>query len=147
MKKRKKSDPVTKKLKAWKDRMETKKPFEVKTIDKKFADIPANSTMLIASPKIIDAYVRQIPKGTATTLQIMRKDLAVEYQAEYTCPVTTGIFLRIVAEAAHEALEAGQPIQKITPFWRVVDGNSSLAKKVTFDKKFIEEQRKKERLT
>jgi len=144
--KKRKTDPVTKKIKAWKDKMETKKPFEVKVIDKKFADIPANSKMLIASPKIIDAYVRQIPKGSATDLQTMRKDLAVEYQAEYTCPVTTGIFLRIVAEAAHEAIEAGQPVQDVTPFWRVVDGSSALAKKVSFDKTFIDKQRKKEGL-
>ncbi|MEQ8424376.1 MAG: hypothetical protein RIA63_06680 [Cyclobacteriaceae bacterium] len=141
-----KSAAITKKIKNWKDKMVSKRPHEVKVIDKDFADIPANSKMLIATPKIIDDYVRQIPKGSSTTLQTMRKDLAITYQAEYTCPVTTGIFLRIVAEAAHEEFKSGIPTEKIAPFWRVVDDKSKLAKKVTFGASFIKQQRKKEGL-
>ncbi len=76
--------------------------YEVKTIDTKFADIPAGGSMLIATPEIVADYVRNIPEGTHTSLQQMRKDLAAEYNAEYCCPVTAGIFLRIVAEAAYE---------------------------------------------
>lgn len=133
--------------KMWTDKVnDAAKVHQVKKLDKDFADMPANSIMLIATPKIIDAYVRQIPKGTSVSLLTMRNDLANEYHAEYTCPVTSGIFLRIVSEAAHEQLQQGKPLTKITPFWRVVDEKSALNKKFSFGPDFVTEQRKKEGL-
>ena len=72
--------------------------YKIKTIDKKFADIPEGSKMFISTPKIIDDYIKQIPFGKSTELSTMRNDLAIDYQAHKTCPVTTGIFLRIVSK-------------------------------------------------
>lgn len=133
--------------KTWTEKVaDPSKSFIVKKIDKAFADIPAGAKMFIATPAIIDAYVRQIPKGKSVELQTLRNDLAVEYQAEYTCPVTTGIFLRIVAEAAYEQLEAGKSISKVAPFWRVVNAKSPLNKKLSFGSSFVPAQRKKEKL-
>ena len=54
--------------------------------------------MLIATPKIIDEYINQIPKGINVNIKTLRKDLALTYNVDTTCPVTTGIFLRIVSE-------------------------------------------------
>jgi len=51
--------------------------------------------------------------------------------------VTTGIFLIIVAEANFEKLQQGQTISSITPFWRVIEPNSILAKKLTFGQEFL----------
>jgi hypothetical protein len=131
--------------KTWTDKVnDPTKEFQIKKLDKDFADMPAGSKMLIATPKIIDEYVRHIPKGRSGSLASMRKDLANEYGAEYTCPVTSGIFLRIVSEAAHEQIEKGAPIGKVTPFWRVVDEKSALNKKLSFGSEFVPKQRKKE---
>ena len=69
------------KRKTWREKMNPGMAFAVKTIDGKFADIPAGSTMLIATPEIVDAYIRNIPKGVHTSLQQMRKDLAAEYNS------------------------------------------------------------------
>ena len=133
--------------KTWTDKVnDTTKTPVVKKLEKDFADMPAGAKMLIATPKIIDDYVRHIPKGKSGSLATMRKDLAVEYGADYTCPVTSGIFLRIVAEAAHEQIEKGTPLSKVTPFWRVVDEKSSLNKKLSFGENFVKQQRKKEGL-
>lgn len=143
----KKSTFSPRKGKTWSEKISSDKPHEVKKNEKGFADITPGSTMLIATPKIVDDYVRQIPKGKEVTLQTMRKDLATEYNADYTCPVTAGIFLRIVAEAAHEQYTKGKPLSKITPFWRIVDEKSTIGKKVSFGSDFIEKQRKKEGLT
>jgi hypothetical protein len=131
--------------KSWADRMEQDHSV-IKKLDKDFADMKAGSMMYISNPKTIAAYVRNIPKGKAIDLKTLRKDLAIEHRADVTCPVTTGIFLRIVAEAANEQLEQGKPITKVTPFWRVVDTKMPLAKKLTFGTKLIREQRKKEKL-
>ena len=131
--------------KTWADKLLRGKA-EVKKTVKDFADIPAGSVMLIATPKIIDEYVRQIPKGVNVTLQTMRKDLASEYKADYTCPVTAGIFLRIAAEAAIEAIDKGTAMNKVMPFWRMVDEKSPMAKKLSCGVEFLISQRKKEGL-
>jgi hypothetical protein len=133
--------------KTWTDKVnDLTKEYIVKKVEKDFADIPAGAKMLISTPKIIDDYVRQIPKGKSGSLATMRKDLAIEYGADYTCPVTSGIFLRIVSEAAHEQIEKGTPLNKVAPFWRVIDEKSALNKKLSFGQNFVKQQRKKEGL-
>lgn len=132
--------------KSWIDKRDLEKEPEVKRIDKDFADIKAGEKMLIATPKIVDAYIRHIPKGTETSLLQMRKDLAAEFHADKTCPVTSGIFLRIVAEAAYEEYEKGKAISKITPFWRMINEKSPAAKKLSFGTALLLSQRKKEGL-
>lgn len=131
--------------KTWTDKVNDPiKEFIVKKLDKDFADMPAGCKMLIATPKIIDDYLRHIPKGKSSSLSVMRSDLAAEYHADYTCPVTSGIFLRIVAEAAYEQIQKGTAISKVAPFWRLVDEKSPMNKKFSFGTGFVKAQRKKE---
>lgn len=130
--------------KTWLDKLSENKKPKIKRIDFNFADIPANSNMFIATPQLIDNYIKQIPKGKNVTVQTMRKDLAIENRADYTCPVTTGIFLRIVAEANYEKYQQANSLKGITPFWRVVEPNSTLSKKLTFGQDFVTKQRQAE---
>lgn len=132
--------------KTWTEKLNIEKTCVVKTIEKRFADIMEGESMLITSPQIINEYVKEIPKGTSTDLKTMRNDLAILYHAEKTCPVTTGIFLRVVAEAAFEQHQKGKPIEDITPFWRMIDSKSKIAKKLTCGVDFITKQRIKEGL-
>lgn len=132
--------------KTWTEKLNSDKKPKTKRIDIDFADIPANSTMFIATPLLIDAYVKQIPKGKSVTPKTMRKDLALEHKADYTCPVTSGIFLRIVAEAGFEKYTKTKSLRGISPFWRVIEPGSSLAKKLSFGQDFITEQRRKEKI-
>jgi ABC-type uncharacterized transport system ATPase subunit len=132
--------------KTWLDKLnETKEP-KIKRIDIDFADIPAGSNMLIATPKIIDKYIQEIGVGKRIDTKTLRKDLAIAHNADYTCPVTAGIFLRIVAEANYEKLQQGKTVEEITPFWRVIEPNSVLAKKLTFGQDFLLQQIEKERI-
>jgi hypothetical protein len=132
--------------KTWLDKLnETKEP-KIKRIDIDFADIPAGSNMFIATPKIIDKYIQEIGVGKRIDTKTLRKDLALAHNADYTCPVTTGIFLRIVAEANYEKLQPGKNVREITPFWRVIEPNSVLAKKLTFGQDFLLQQIEKERI-
>ncbi|MEE3145465.1 MAG: hypothetical protein VX280_04785 [Bacteroidota bacterium] len=136
---------LAKKVKrTWIEKRDCDKSLKIKTIDKKFADIPEGSKMFIATPQIIDEYVKHIPFGKSTELSTMRNDLAIEYQADKTCPVTTGIFLRIVSEASFEELKAGNDIEEVTPFWRIVNPKSKLAEKLECGIDFIEKQRELE---
>ncbi len=151
MKTKSKTNPVkdTKKKiaskKSWIDKMKQDHSV-VKVLDKDFADMKAGSIMYISNPRTIDSYIRSIPKGKSVDIKTMRKDLAIEHDAEVTCPVTTGIFLRIVAEAANEQLQQGKSLNKITPIWRVINPKMTISKKLTFGTKLIAEQRKKEKL-
>lgn len=135
------------KKKTWVEKRELANTTVKKEIlEKGFADIPAGASMLIATPQMVDAYVRQIPKGSAGSLAQMRKDLAAEHGAEYSCPVTSGIFLRIVAEAAWEELQAGKKPHQVAPFWRIIAANAPTAKKLSFGTDFLQEMRAKEKL-
>lgn len=134
------------KRKTWVEKRDLSKEAEVKKIEKDFADIKTGEKMLIATPRIVDEYIRQIPKGKETSLAQMRKDLAAEYHADKTCPVTSGIFLRIVAEAAYEEYANGKPVGRIAPFWRIIDERSPAARKLSFGMGFLKEQRRKEKL-
>ena len=127
--------------KSWIEKLNSTKPSQTKRIDFAFADIPAGAMMFIATPKIVDEYIRHIPKGKSVSIKTLRKDLALENGAEYTCPLTTGIFMRIVAEANYEKYLQTNSLKDITPFWRAIEPNSALAKKLTFGSKFIIEQR------
>lgn len=134
------------KRKTWAEKMKPGHSPKVEVTEKDFADIPAGSTMFIATPEIVDDYVRHIPEGHTTDIRQMRKDLAAANHAEYTCPVTSGIFLRIVAEKAWEDLQQGKPAKDVTPFWRIIDTKSPTAKKLTFGTAFLAQQRAKEGL-
>ncbi len=63
-------------LTPWQTKFKKDAKHQVKILEKKFADMPANSSMLIATPKIIDQFVRKIPKGKSKTLKQMRESLA-----------------------------------------------------------------------
>ena len=52
------------------------------------------------------------------TMKQLRERLAERHGADVTCPLTTGIFVRIAAETAEEDLERGR--KRITPYWRVL---------------------------
>ena len=132
------------KKKTWLDKLNENKEPQIKRIEIDFADIPAGSNMFIATPKLIEQYIQEVGFGKRIDTKTLRKDLALENNADCTCPVTTGIFLRIVAEANYEKLQQGQSVEEITPFWRVIEPNSSLAKKLTFGQEFLIQQIEKE---
>ena len=130
--------------KSWKEKLNIDKPYAVKKLDKNFSDMKVGENMLIATPKIVDEYIKQIPKGINVNIKTLRKDLALTYNADTTCPVTTGIFLRIVSEAAYEDLLNGE--KNITPFWRVVDHESKTASKLACGINFIKKRRREENI-
>ncbi len=133
--------------KSWIEKRDIEKQPVVKKLDKDFADMHTGEKMLIATPNIVDHYIRQIPSGKQNSLKTMRRDLATEYGADVTCPVTSGIFLRILAEAAWEEYLQGKALKNITPFWRIMDEHSPGAKKLSFGTDFLIERRKKEKLS
>ena len=96
--------------------------------------------MLIPTSAVVAAYVAKIPLGESRTMTQLRADLAAAHSADFTCPLTAGIFLRIAAELAWEQHQNGRPLDAITPFWRAVDLKSPMAKKLACGVDFIIQQ-------
>lgn len=128
----------------WNEKLHSGKAPEVKRLAKPFAGMREGDLMLIASPAVIEEYVKNIPRGRTASVKAMREELASQHGAEFTCPTSTGIFLRVVAEAAWERHLAGESLDIITPFWRVLDSDSPLASKLACGADFIAEQRGQE---
>jgi alkylated DNA nucleotide flippase Atl1 len=83
--------------------------------------------VLIATPLLVDEVLQKIPKGRLITIKQIREKLAKDFKAEACCPLTTGIFLRIVSEVSEEDKKSGK--KRITPYRRVVRENGSLIDK------------------
>jgi alkylated DNA nucleotide flippase Atl1 len=96
----------------------------------KIVDIPpkmarfGEGTMLIPTPQLVDKLIRAVPRGKLVTVGELRRRLAADFEASVTCPLTTGIFVRIAAEAAEEERAGGA--RRITPYWRVIKDDGSL---------------------
>ncbi len=111
------------KYKSWRQKLETELPDHGKIV----TDRKTGGKLLIPKPLDIDALVRQIPLGKLLTDAQLRRRLATDNKADATCPLTTGIFLRIVAETAEEDLKNGR--LPIAPYWRVIKADGSLNEK------------------
>lgn len=62
--------------------------------------------------------MKQVPRGKLTTINHIREHLAKEHDATICCPLTSGIFARIAAEAAEEQKQ--QDKKDTTPYWRTL---------------------------
>ncbi|MGB9607222.1 MAG: hypothetical protein ACPL7E_01660 [bacterium] len=84
-------------------------------------------TLLIPSPLDIDEVMRSVPEGKLITIDQIREVLARKYGATICCPVTTGIFVLMVAKAAAEAEREGE--NNITPYWRTLKSKGAVNEK------------------
>jgi hypothetical protein len=128
--------------KTWKEKLEIDRKPEVVQITKGYAGIPAGSRVLVSTPKEVDRFIRKIPEGTFVSPEELRKKLAARHGADAACPLATGIFLRIAAEAAWEQMQKDEA--GVTPFWRVVPPGSNLAKKLTCGDNFVRKMQSQE---
>ena len=126
------------------ERLNKAKSPKVVILEKDFAGIRAGNRMFVATPKIVDEFINKMPYGRFITMPELRADLAIEYDCDATCPVSTAIFLRVVAEAALEHLEQGAKTAGITPFWRVVAPGDKVSARLPIDQKWLEARRQEE---
>ncbi|MCE2738734.1 MAG: hypothetical protein LW703_10275 [Rhodobacter sp.] len=121
----------TKKPTDWRKRFGAAKAPHVVMLHADFAGVKAGNTMLISSPGEIANYLSRIPKAETRTMDRMRNELARKAGANAMCPVTTAIYLRVVAEVALADLAGGKRLEEVVPFWRVVLPDSKVAQKLS----------------
>ena len=128
------------KKRTWREKLRDGREPHVVVLEKPYAGVPAGKRLLISSPGEIAEYVATVPPGRKLAVTELRADLARRHSADATCPTTTSIFLRVVAEAALEEVAAGEPLAQVAPFWRVVDPGSPLARKLSCGPNLIRQQ-------
>ena len=106
----------------WREKLHAKQ--EPRVVD----DPRGRGKMLIPRPLDVDALIRKVKKGKLATVNQIRGRLATDSGADLTCPLVTGIFLRIAAEVAEEDMREGE--EQVTPYWRVVRADGSLNEKL-----------------
>jgi alkylated DNA nucleotide flippase Atl1 len=89
-----------------------------KDLPKVVADPRGRGEMLVPSPKMIEKAILEIPKGKVTTAKAIKEKLAKSQKADFTCPLSSGWFFKMVSECAEEERAAGK--KNLAPWWRVV---------------------------
>ena len=71
--------------------------------------------------------MKRVPKEKLTTINEIRRKLAKKYKTTTACPIVTGIFAQISANAAEEDIKDGR--KKVTPYWRTIKFDGKINKK------------------
>jgi len=79
--------------------------------------------MLIAAPMQYNGIMARVPEGNVITTDRIRASLAAQAGADFTCPLTAGIFVNVCARASEERAE-----DKI-PWWRTLKAKGELNEK------------------
>lgn len=123
------------------EKLAVEKQIKKVVMDKAWAGMQPGDRMLVATPLMVDAYIRNIPHGKTETIPEMRNALAATEACTGTCPMSTSIFVRMVAEAALEDIADGKAVSDVSPFWRMITSQDKIAKKLNVDPAWIDQQR------
>ena len=108
-------------------------PKIVVITDKKSIEKYGGSKMYFAPPIDYDKVMRLVPKGKLITVGAIRDYFAKRNGADFTDPITAGIFCSIAAWASYQRTD------DITPYWRTLKANGELNAKYPGG---VEEQKK-----
>lgn len=115
--------------KSWREKLNDSKDLpRVAAIPKRMTAKWGEGSLVIPAPLEVDQLMRSVPKGKVTTINELREALAKKHKTRIACPLTTGIFAWIAANAAEEKL-AAKPNARITPYWRTLKAGGVLNEK------------------
>jgi len=131
------------KRKSWSGKLKDSKGLPVvEKITDKMSRRWGTGTVVIPAPKEVNEIMRKVPEGKLTTVNEIRAALAKKHGATIGCPITTGIFAWIAANAAEEQRQHGE--KSITPYWRTLKTGGVINEKypggVGAQKKFLEKE-------
>ena len=113
------------KKKSWREKLTDAKGLpKVEPIPEKMRSRWGDGTIVIPAPLEVDAIMRRVPNGRLTTIKEIRAELAKKHGATIACPITTGIFAWIAANAAEEANAQGK--RDSLPYWRTLKTGGEL---------------------
>jgi alkylated DNA nucleotide flippase Atl1 len=113
-------------------------PKIISVTDEKSISRYGGSQMLIAPPLEYNEIMSDIPEGRIITTKEIREYLADKHGADFTCPLTAGIFISLAAQASNERDD-----NKI-PFWRTLKTDGELNPKYPLGIEYQKEMLEKE---
>lgn len=108
-------------------------PKIVEITDEKSIEKYGGRRMYFAPPLAYDEIMRRVSKGKVITVGDIRAYFAAQNNADFTDPITAGIFCSIAAWASFQRMEDE------TPYWRTLKANGELNPKYPGG---VEEQKK-----
>jgi len=107
------------KKKSWTEKLADNKGLpQVQIITDKMSKRWGTGTVAIPAPMEVNEMMRKVPEGKLVTINEIRAALAKKHKATIGCPITTGIFAWIAANAAEEQRLEGK--KDTTPYWRTL---------------------------
>ena len=117
-----------KKKTTWQEKLtDSKNKSRVEHFDAKKGKNWQPGSYVIPAPVEVDEIMKKVPKGKLITINEIREILAKKHKADFGCPITTGIFSWIAANAADEMEKEGK--KNITPYWRTLKTGGILNEK------------------
>ncbi len=111
--------------KSWREKLADSKGLpKVGRVEGKMSKRWGEGTMVIPSPMQVKDLMDKVPKGKLATINELRAALAKAHNVDIACPITTGIFAWIAANAAEESASEGA--KRITPYWRTLKTGGEL---------------------
>ena len=111
--------------KTWGEKLRDSKDLpKVGKIEGKLSTRWGTGTFVVPAPIEVKELMDKVPKGKLTSINELRAALAKKHGTTIACPITTGIFAWIAANAAEEAAAAGA--KRITPYWRTLKNGGEL---------------------
>ena len=107
------------KRKSWSEKLKDNKGLpKVEKITDKMSKRWGTGTVVIPAPMEVNEMMRRVPEGNLITINEIRAALAKKHGATIGCPLTTGIFAWVAANAAEDERQRGE--KDITPYWRTL---------------------------
>lgn len=107
------------KKKTWTEKLHDSKDLpKVEKITDKMSKRWGTGTVVIPAPIEVSEIMKRVPEGKLLTINDIRAALAKKHGATIGCPITTGIFAWVAANAAEEQRQKGE--KQITPYWRTL---------------------------
>ncbi|MCL1920620.1 MAG: MGMT family protein [Kiritimatiellaeota bacterium] len=110
--------------KTWSEKLNNGRTPEVKEVPPEAAAAMGGARMLVATPLCYDALMKCVPRGKVITTDRINAYLAKKHNADWTCPLTAGIFVNIAANASAERRGENE-----TPYWRTLKKGGELNEK------------------
>ncbi|HXD32324.1 MAG TPA: hypothetical protein VN643_14480 [Pyrinomonadaceae bacterium] len=118
-----------KQRKSWREKLDDDKDLpKVSRIPTRMKAKWGAGTLVIPAPREVNELMRAVPKRKLTTINEIRSALATKHDADIACPITTGIFAWLAANAAEEESAADRK-SRITPYWRTLKTGGILNEK------------------
>jgi len=107
------------KRKSWSEKLKDSKGLpKVEKITDKMSKRWGTGTVVIPAPMEVDEMMRRVPEGKLITINEIRAALAKRHKATIGCPITTGIFAWVAANASEEQRQNGE--KDVLPYWRTL---------------------------